>query len=91
VKPWERIAENIANAGFSWGCSSDTDSNGRVLYTVDAYAKDARRFTVLADERLTAFWTFTQRFTVRLKARRPDGACPISPRYSVTASFITRH
>jgi hypothetical protein len=49
------IADNLSKAGFSWGCSSDIDSTGRVLYTADAYARDGRRFTVLADERLTSF------------------------------------
>jgi hypothetical protein len=52
---WQTIAENLSQAGFSWGCSSEIDSTGRVLYTADAYARDGRRFTVLADDRLTAF------------------------------------
>jgi len=55
VKYWENIAENLSNAGFSWGCSFETDSTGRVRYTADAYSRDGRRFTVLADKRLTAF------------------------------------
>jgi hypothetical protein len=54
VKYWEIIADNLSKAGFSWGCSSEVDSSGRVLFTADAYAPDGRRFTVLADERLTA-------------------------------------
>ena len=49
------IAHNLSKAGFSWGCSSDIDSTGRVLFTADAYARDGRRFTVLAKERFTAF------------------------------------
>jgi len=52
---WKIIADNLSKAGFSWGCSSEIDSGGRVLYTADAYARDGRRFTVVADERLTAF------------------------------------
>jgi uncharacterized protein YjhX (UPF0386 family) len=40
---------------LSWGCSFETDATGRVLYTVDAYGKDGKRFTVLADDKLTAF------------------------------------
>jgi hypothetical protein len=54
MKYWELMAESLSKAGFSWGCSSETDSAGRVIYTADAYAKDGRRFTVLAEERLTA-------------------------------------
>ena len=52
---WETIAERLSNDGFSWGCSSEMDLTGRVLFTADAYSRDGRRFTVLADERLSAF------------------------------------
>ena len=52
---WETIAENLTKAGFSWGCSSETDSSGRVLYTADAYSRDGRRFIVLSEDRLSAF------------------------------------
>lgn len=55
MEHWQRIAEGLLNVGFSWGCSSKSDSTGRVLFTADAYAPDGRRFTILADERLTAF------------------------------------
>jgi hypothetical protein len=55
VKSWKIIADNLSRAGFSWGCSSEIDSTGRVIFTADAYSRDGRRFTVLADERLTAF------------------------------------
>jgi hypothetical protein len=52
---WKSIADDLSKAGFSWGCSSEIDSTGRVLFTADAYSREGRRFTVLADERLTAF------------------------------------
>ena len=55
VKYWATIAEKLSQAGFSWGCSTEIDSAGRVIFTTDAYSRDGRRFTVLADERLTAF------------------------------------
>ena len=55
MKHWLRIADNLGNAGFSGGCPCESDSTGRVLFTADAYAPDGRRFTVLADDRLTAF------------------------------------
>ena len=54
VKYWEIIVENLRSAGWNWGCSSETDANGRALYTTDAFSKDGKRFTVLADDRLTA-------------------------------------
>ena len=55
MKYWQAIAEDLSQAGFSWGCSSESDSTAHVIFTVVAYAPDGRRFTVLADERLTAF------------------------------------
>jgi len=60
------IAENLSKARFSWGCSSETDSIGRVMYTADAYSPDGRRFTVLSDEKLSAF----------LELERTTGVCP---------------
>jgi hypothetical protein len=54
VKNWEVIADNLSNAGWSWGCISPMDSYGRTIWIVDAdgYGK---RFVVRADEILTAF------------------------------------
>ena len=49
------IAAKLSARGLSWGCSSETDANGRVLYTADVFSKDGKRFTVLAADRLTAF------------------------------------
>jgi hypothetical protein len=65
MRHWEAMAENLGNAGFSWGCSSETDSTGRVLFTAEAYARNGRRFVVVAHERLTAFWNYI------VKLRRP--------------------
>jgi hypothetical protein len=53
---WEIIADNLSKAGFNWGFSSEIDSTGRVLFTADAYSCDGRRFIVLSDEKLSAFW-----------------------------------
>ena len=55
MKYSEIIVENLRSAGWNWGCSSETDANGRALYTTDAFSKDGKRFTVLAEDRLTAF------------------------------------
>jgi hypothetical protein len=55
VKYWEIIAAKFRARGLSWGCSSETDANGRVLYTADAFSKDGKRFTVLAADKLSAF------------------------------------
>ncbi len=71
VKHWEIIAHNLSKADFSWGCSSQIDSTGRVLFTADAYSRDGRRFTVLSDEKLSAFLELEQVTGVAL-AKRPN-------------------
>jgi hypothetical protein len=52
---WEIIADNLSNAGWSWGCVSAVDSNGRTIWIADAHRGDGKRFVVQADEKLTAF------------------------------------
>ena len=52
---WEIIADNLSKAGWSWGCVSAIDSNGRTIWIADAHRDDGKRFVVHADEKLTAF------------------------------------
>jgi hypothetical protein len=54
VKCWEINADYLRKAGWSWGCVSAVDSNGRTSWIVDAHGDDGRRFVVRADEKLTA-------------------------------------
>jgi hypothetical protein len=55
VKSWEIIADNLSKAGWSLGCVSAVDSEGRTIWIVDAHRDDGRRFIVHSDEKLTAF------------------------------------
>jgi hypothetical protein len=55
MKFWEIIADNLSKAGWSWGCVSAVDSNGRTIWIADAHRDDGKRFIVRADELLTAF------------------------------------
>jgi hypothetical protein len=55
VKYWEIIADNLSKAGWSWGCVSAIDSNGRTIWIADAHRDDGKRFVVRADEKQTAF------------------------------------
>jgi len=55
VKYWEFIADNLGKAGWSWGCISAVDLEGRTIWIVDAHRGDGKRFVVRADEMLTAF------------------------------------
>jgi hypothetical protein len=51
----EIIADNLSKAGWSWGCVSAIDSNGRTIFVADAHRGDGQRFIVHTDEKLTAF------------------------------------
>jgi len=55
MKDWEIIADNLRKAGWSWGCVSAIDSEGRTIWIADTHRGDGRRFIVHADEKLTAF------------------------------------
>ena len=36
----EIIADNLSKAGWSWGCVSAIDSNGRTIWIADAHRDD---------------------------------------------------
>ena len=55
MKCWEVIAHNLSKAGWSWGCVSAVNCNGRTIFVADAHRDDGKRFVVHADEKLTAF------------------------------------
>ncbi len=58
MKDWEIIADNLSKAGWSWGCVSAIDSEGRTIWIADAHRDDGKCFVVRADEKLTAFLEF---------------------------------
>jgi hypothetical protein len=49
------IADNLSKAGWSWGCVSALDCEGRTIWIADAQRDDGKRFVARADEKLTAF------------------------------------
>ena len=51
---WEIIADNLSKAGWSWGCVSALDCEGRTIWIADAHREDGKRFVVRADEKLPA-------------------------------------
>jgi hypothetical protein len=55
MKNWKIIADNLSKAGWSWGCVSALDTQGRTIWIADAHRDDGKRFIVRADEKLTAF------------------------------------
>jgi hypothetical protein len=52
---WEIIADNLSKAGWSWGCVSTVDSNGRTIFIADAHRDNGKRFVVRADEKRPSF------------------------------------
>ena len=42
-------------SGWSWGCVSAIDSNGRTIWIADAHRDDGKRFVVRAEDKLTPF------------------------------------
>ena len=55
MKYREIIADNLSKTGWSWGCVSAVDLEGRAIFVADAYCGDGKRYIVNADEKLTAF------------------------------------
>jgi hypothetical protein len=49
------IADNLSKAGWSLGCVSAVDREGRTIWIADAHCDDGKRFVVHADEKLTGF------------------------------------
>jgi hypothetical protein len=49
------IADNLKQAGWSLGCVSAIDSNGRTIRIADAHRDDGKRLVERAEEKLTAF------------------------------------
>src|SRR4030095_2817140 len=49
------IADNLSKAGWSWGCVSALNREGRTIWIADAHRGAGRRFLVHADDKLTAF------------------------------------
>jgi hypothetical protein len=55
MKYWEIIANRLGTAGWSLGCVSAVDPEGRTICIADAHRGDGKRFIVRADEKLSAF------------------------------------
>ena len=55
MKDWKIIADNLSKAGWSWGCVSAIDWNGRTIWIADAHRGDGKRFVVRANEKLATF------------------------------------
>jgi hypothetical protein len=79
VKYREIIADNLSEAGWSWGCVSAIDSNGRAMWIVDAHRDGGKRFVVHADELLTAFGELEAEISHAQASADPVAACQARP------------
>jgi hypothetical protein len=61
---WEAVADKLSKAGWSWGCVSAVDPEGRTIWIADAHRDDGKRFVVHAEEKLTAFLNSNRRFVL---------------------------
>ena len=64
--------DNLSEVGWSWGCVSAVDSEGRTIWIADANRGDGNCFVAQADEKLTAL--------LELESAIPPH--PRNPRYS---------
>jgi len=55
VRSWERIADKLSKAGWTWGCVATVDAHGRTIFVADAHRGDGKRYVVHADDKFTAF------------------------------------
>ncbi|HZS18164.1 MAG TPA: hypothetical protein VFA51_09570 [Candidatus Udaeobacter sp.] len=55
LKYWEIVADKLSAAGWSWGCVSAVNREGRMIWIVDAHRDDGKRYVVRSDVLLTAF------------------------------------
>ena len=65
MKYWEIIADNLHDAGWSWGIVSAIDCEWRTIWIVDAHGY-GKRFVVRADEKLSAFLELERAVCIRL-------------------------
>jgi hypothetical protein len=58
----EIIADKLSASGSSWGCSSQTDATGPVLFTADAHRDNGKkRFGCPRNLRFNKFFRFPQK------------------------------
>jgi hypothetical protein len=50
MKYWEIIADNLSAAGWSWGCVSAIDREGRTIWITGAHCGDGNRFIFQTDQ-----------------------------------------
>jgi hypothetical protein len=66
MRSWEIIADRLSASGWSGGCVSALDSEGRTIWIADAHRDDGQQFVVHADEKATAFLELERAVCIQL-------------------------
>ncbi len=74
------LSARIDKAGWSWGCVSAIDSEGRTISIADAHRDDGQRFIVRADEKLSAFVELESEIRTNGKPSKTANSSPRSQR-----------
>src|SRR5438552_17938178 len=61
----------LCEKGWTWGCSSQIDSTGDVLFTADAHRDNGKRFIVSADEKRQCFLNWKDRVPMTMTEISP--------------------
>ncbi len=77
MKYWEIIADHLSASGWTWPCSSQIDSTGRVLFTADAHGDNRERFIVIAGKKLTAFLELESQLSAHGRLQRKNIAVTV--------------
>jgi hypothetical protein len=78
----------IPKAGWSWGCVSAVDSNGRTIWIADAHRDNGKRLVVRADERLTAFLELESAIWVAVNSRKATAINCLTTHRRAFAGFL---
>jgi hypothetical protein len=79
MSDWEIIADNLSKAGWSWGCVSAIDADGRTIWIADAHRSEGKRYVVHAEEMLTAFVELERDVCIHLLTERANDLDCINP------------
>jgi hypothetical protein len=70
VKHWEIIADNLSKAGWTWGCVSALDSNGRTILVADGIVATVNASLCVLMKNSPRLSNSNRRFGVDTRGRR---------------------
>jgi hypothetical protein len=89
IKP-HRWGWKAFESGWSWGCVSAVDCEGRTIWIADAHRGDGNRFVVRADEKLTALGEREAEISYAQASAEPVAACQARPYIKIRRCLTDR-